>query len=343
MTLISMINGHGFPVIISDRAISEAGNKKPVILPSTNKHTSQNTPVIDFNVKTIIIQDVLCVAFAGNVTGIKQLQADISDYFLYRRVNKGNLKELLGTLKYNDDVSVLFAIGGPEFSNNQIMVVYKGNWLNDQSRENLDVLSCGSGAEAWTKHLVENSGYLDESEISVHFCKQRALLTCISFLNQERQSITNLMDGWGGGFDVVYYDKGVFHRFDQLTYAFHVVKVEQPTQIAPISLIHNSYQNGNAIVRHLTADGYQNYLIPQFNERFPRLEEDPNCISRDIVTCIRLLKDGGSYCDLVVLIWDNDPQAAPYFYTTRKDNNFGVLFSDIYIKKVREAISSYLA
>lgn len=86
-----MINGYGFPIIISDRAISQSGSEQSIILPSTNNKTLIPTPVIDFNVKTIIIQDILCVGFARIVYDVKKMLAEIEDFFCHRTVGSDPL------------------------------------------------------------------------------------------------------------------------------------------------------------------------------------------------------------------------------------------------------------
>lgn len=291
MTLISMINGLGFPVIVSDRAISSNGETGNVILPTTNRETFSPTPVVEFRVKTVIIKQVLCVAFAGNLVTIENLYSDIVDFFLHRPVNTENLQELINELEYDRDVSLLFALGGPEFSENRVMVMHSADFIIDNSKENLDIISCGSGAVDWTKHFVHNAGYLQPTGIRSLDSKQRALLSCISFVSHEQFSTAQLRDGWGGGFDIVYYEDGRFHRYDQVTFALYVADVDRPKHLKPINIIHNSYEHGNVIVRNLMADNPLIHYIHQFKSSEPLPSNlTMNCASKDIVSCVFLQK-----------------------------------------------------
>lgn len=342
MTLISMINGFGFPILISDRAISQKGSSQSILLPSTNSKTTCPTPVIGFNVKTIIVQDILCVGFAGNLSVIESWVSEIKDYFLHRAVTMESLENLLETLEDSPGSSIIFAIGGPEFSGNTTAVYHAGNWISNDSKENLRILSCGSGAETFTSHFVEQAAYLDESEINAKFCQQRVLSICISFLNHERKATSLLRNGWGGGFDLVYYENGKFQRLNELTFAFYVVDAGKVMNPIPVSLIHQSYSDGNVVVRHFTEEGYEIYSISELGEKIPCKDQPIDCISREIISCVHLFKDAEYITDLGVLFWDINPDAEPAFYTTRKDDKFGVQFRPIYIEKIKEAIKLFL-
>lgn len=342
MTLISMINGYGFPVIVSDRAISAPG-KRGVVLPTTNREPFDLTPVIEFRVKTVIIKDVLCVAFAGNVAAIEKLYDDIADFFLHRTVDTENLKQLLNALEFDRDVSFLIALGGPEYKDNRVMVVHTADFINDNSKENLDIISCGSGAMRWTEYFVANAGYLEPTGVRSLDSKQRALLACISFVSHEQFSTAQLSDGWGGGFDIVYYEDGRFHRYDQVTYALYAVDIDNRDRLQPVNIIHNSYDHGNVIVRNLMADNPQIHFIRQFRSIGTAPSNlSMNCESKDIVSCVFLHKNKEYYDSLAVFVDDADPNAPPLFYTTIKDGKFGVQFRPIYIDKIKEAIRLYL-
>ena len=91
--MISMVHGNGFPVIVSDRAISREKTNSKIISPATGIETLENTAVIEFTVKSMIIKELLCVAFAGNVHDIIRIRAEVIDYFTHRQPNQ----ETLGT------------------------------------------------------------------------------------------------------------------------------------------------------------------------------------------------------------------------------------------------------
>jgi hypothetical protein len=341
MTLISMINGYGRPLIISDRAISERGTLSTVLLSSTNNKTFSPTPVIDFNVKTLIIQDILCVTFSGRVTILEEIHRDISDFFLYRQVNKVTLNEFLTSNEYGQGYSLLFAMGGSEFPD-QLFVLKIGDWIQEQGHDNIDVLSCGSGAMDWTSYLMQKLNYHDDDDHSEESSLQNILSACMAFLNLERKSTINLRNGWGGGFDVVCFQDGKFHRFEDITYIFYKYDFTMPGQPAVLSVIHNSYINGDVIVRHFTEAGFEIYHIPQLNNRLPITEIDPNCSSKNVVSCVYLYEGQQFHSDLGVMFWDTNPDADPAIFTTRENGMFGIRFRDEYIKQIKKAIKLFL-
>jgi hypothetical protein len=339
MTLISMINGLGFPVIVSDRAISAPGTRSNVVLPTTNRQPFSDTPVIEFRVKSVIIREILCVAFAGNVSAIEKLYGDIDDFFLHRPVNVTNLRQLLDGLEYDRDVSFLIALGGPEFTDNRVMVVHTPDFATDDTKEDLDIISAGSGAKRWTEYFVANAGYLEPTGIRSLDSKQRALLACISFVSHEQYSTRQLEDGWGGGFDIVYYDNGRFQRYDQVTWAIYAVNVDQPERLQPLNIIHNSYGDHYAISRNLMTDNPKIWYIPEFRNRATPPEGlTMDCTSHDVVSAIFLHHNREMKNSIAVFVDDPDPNALPLFHTTVRDGKFGVQFRPVYIDKVKEAV-----
>lgn len=341
MTLISMINGYGRPLIISDRAVSERNTLNTVILSTTNRETFSPTPVADFNVKTLIIQDILCVTFCGNLAILEQIHADITDFFLYREVSTITLNEFLLSNEYGPDCSLLFAMGGPEFPD-QMFVLKIGEWIHETNPENIDILSCGSGATDWNSYLMQKLNYLNDEEQSYQSSLQTILSTCMAFLTLERKSTQNQRNGWGGGFDVVGFQDGKFQRFNDITYIFFKFDYSKPGLPAALSVIHNSYINGDAIVRHLTDAGSEIYHFPQLNNRIPVTGLDLNCSSKNVITCVHLFNGEQFHTDLGVMFWDTNPESEPTICTTRHNGEFAVKFRDEYIKQVRKAISLFL-
>jgi len=343
MTLVSLISGYGYPVIVSDRAVSTPGRLQKVVLPTTNRETATDTPVAEFNVKSLIVQDILCVSFVGNFAVLEQGHSEILDFFIHRVVNKATLMELLETHEFakSKECAWLFVLGGPEFLNNQTQVIRIGDWIHYDERYNLDVHSAGSGAREWTEHLKENIIKIDESNPSVTLCKQRAMLICMSFIARERANTQQLMGGWGGGFDIVYYESGQFRRIDPVAYIFWVVNINTIDKFTVAALIDNSYVNQNVIVRNLTIGGYRVHYIRQLNDRSVNSENFPFCASRDAVSCIHLIDDDGVLDDVVILYRNPDDTSPALYHTTFKDNRFGIQFDELYIKALKESIKTY--
>lgn len=340
MTLVSMIYSHGVPVIVTDRAISQKGNTEPVLLPTTNAYTMKPTPVVGFNVKSIIIKDILCVAFSGVVSVIEELLSEIKDYFLYREVNHLNLKQLHDSLDFQG-CSVLFSLGGEAMDGN-ILVLKVGAWAESQERVNLDVHSCGSGADTWNKYLVEHMAYVDDSELTIEYIMQYVLSSCMAFLNHERKYKEYLRDGWGGGFDLIFYTGSIFKRLDNVVYAFHKIDISQPGYPMPVSLIHNTYKENTAICRNFTAEGYGIFVVPEFNNKLPREEENPDFTCENIISCIHIFNDKEHLHDLSVMFWDYNKNAEPPAYTRKLNGKYGVQFRKEYDEQIVKAYKEFL-
>lgn len=346
MTLISMIYGNGQPVIISDRAISDANFIGKVILPTTGKEPQTDTNVVEFRVKSLILKNILCISFAGRVSEIERVYDNLVDFYLYRDVNTETLKEFLAEINHGDDISVLYALGGSEFKEGQVLVIYRGNWLKDNSNKNLDIIACGTGASEWITHFVEYQNYLSPSGDRSVDCKHRALLACIKYISKEMQSTEQLESGWGGGFDIIYYADGQFHRYDNVAYVFLYAKEQEDfEETMLVSINHNKYEDGNAIV--LNIDRFHDHsfnIIHQFRnlQNVSRDELIMACKSSDVATCIFIKKKNGTSDALVVLMKEWDPQATPLLFAMELEGTLRFAFKETFMPIIKEALNLHL-
>lgn len=345
MTLVSVVNSHGNIVVVSDRAISDNYESNKILLPSTNDYTNQPTTIVGYNVKTILVKEILCIGFSGIVYEIELLISDIEDYFLHRPVNKDTLMEVFSELKDRYSCSAIYVLGAQGNHKDQILVLRSGYWIIDQSRIDLEIISSGSGAADWTSEVLENFIIVEGELFDSKFSRQFVLQSCIKFLGNERITQEILSNGWGGGFDIIYYDDDKFKRLDNVAYAFFGVDISNINTLTPLSIIHQGYSPGNAIIKHYEKRGFQTYVIPELGNK--TVFDDNVCsesIAYEVISCIHLFKEKEHISDIAVLFWDNDPSnVEPTLFTTREGGIFGIKFRDIYFEKLKEAIENYLS
>lgn len=346
MSLASIIYGNGYPIIVSDRAISERGFMGKVILPSTGQESIGDTPVVDFRVKSIIIKEILCVAFVGLVIEIERMCEIIVNHFHIHEVNKETLGVFLSEMTHTEDISVLFALGGPEFDQNKVMVACSGQWLQDHTKDKLDVFASGSGASEWIRHLLEYHNYVASVGDRLTDCKHRALLACVRYMAKELYTIEQLMDGWGGGFDIIYYHDGQFHRYDEITYVYLYARVENIDSPLIISINHNSYDNGNAIVVNIDRESnYNNCVISGFYHSAEVNSKDvaKTCKSSDVVTCVFLRGDVDEANIVVGLTKDVSESTEPIFLGRSCGDKFEYAFKPAFGKSLSNGLKSFVS
>jgi len=347
MTLISVIYGNQYPVIVSDRAISDYDKFEKVVTPVTGRHTDEPTNVVDFRVKSVIIKDILCVAFAGIEYKIHEAHDEIVDFFRHRDVNEANLRQFLKDVELSDELSVLYALGGPEFKYNKIMVACAGVWFDDHSKEKLDIHAAGTGAQDWINHFKEYQEYLTPSGDKLTDCLHRALVAAVKFTSKEMHTVEHLLDGWGGGFDLIYYADGSFHRYDEVTYAFWYAKEAMPDEIKLVAVNHNRYQDGNVVVFNI--DGFQALdmkvsIIPQFRGAIPLKGNEVvlACKSKDIITSIFIKRLNGTMDTLAIALKEWDENAPPMFLAINDAKGLRFVFKPAYADTIKKALKMYL-
>jgi len=338
MTLVSMVLGSGVPVLVTDRAISAPDEKTKIILPSTNYPIHEETNVVELNVKSIIIQDVLCVGLVGNVSRLTEIQDDIQDYFMHRTPTRETIDEITNQLDFRD-CKVLLALAEKPTDVNSVYLNLLGEWSRTQSDENLLIITAGSGTEFWNNQLGYFHRNLEIDENPIVYSTQRVLMTCMAFLSFERRSTHNLKNGWGGGFDIIYFDNEKFRHLNEATYVFYRVDTDAIDKIEPLSLIHNSYQNGNVIVRNLSVDVSNSYFIRHFKDKFSQPDISSFCSSRIVVCCVHIFHKGEYIEDLGVVYYNTARD--PVLYTKFKGNQYGVQFSPVYYEKIKGAVKLF--
>ncbi|WP_461791573.1 hypothetical protein [Pedobacter sp.] len=340
MSLISLIIDNGYPMIVGDRAISDQGKLSTIVLPSTNRLTVTPTPVVEFNIKTIIVQDILCVGFAGDVPIIEALVVEIRDFFLHRKVTLASLAELFHSLQSATRCAAIFVL--PVMGEDRFVVLRLGEWSIAESGEVM-LVSAGSGAKDWGTNFLQTYPYLTEKEFTPLFYRQRVLNTCMKFMLNERVTAQTLLDGWGGGFDLVYFQDGKFKRLNNLAYVFYVIDMAKsnPNPV-PISIVHQQYVNGKVLVTHFESEGLETYNFAEFGDRMPCEGGSRECVAAEVISCVHIFNGRTHLSDLGVLFWDENPDAPPALSTAIKDGQFGIQFRELYRDKIKEAIDSFL-
>lgn len=344
MSLVSLISNYGSPIIVSDRAFSKTGELKPTYVPTINKEIDfsrfdQKSGIYSFGMKTTIVQNILCVGFSGVVADLKEAYSNIHDYFIHRPVNAKTLKDFFSEYNFHEykESSFIFILGRPDIDKNYVEVTRFGNWSFRENASYQELLSTGTGAEAWDNKFASQAPYLDNNKIFISECIQKVLITCIQFINREKKSPDNLLEGWGGGFDIVYYHDDKFHRLNDIAYAFWRVDINMPEQLHFRSFIHDSYNTKHLIIRNFSLKEHQTYQLTELIEN--QTENNPSSMiisSKRVISLIELWDDQQNLGNIAIAY--QSPSDEPLFKTRDDNGNLSIAFNEEYNKQLEKFV-----
>ena len=350
MSIASVIIYDNFPFVITDLAFTDIHNSNSTEIPSLNLSTSnvnfEGIRKIDgFGLKTLIVQEILSISFVGNVYGIKKLQDDVIDFFRYREVNIDTFNEMLSECDPDQYVncSFLFVLGRHDVSPLSTTIVRIGNWISNICNENpnFSISSAGSGAEIWNEEYIKNEGFGFNGVKSLDKFIHKILSNCMRLLSYERRSLTTLKDGWGGGFEIVYYYNGKFHKLNNTAYAFWRLDVDKGNKLKLVSIIHNSYVTDKLIIRNIDNLNAKTYVLRQVSDLSNSKTEFSAVFDTDyIVSVVRIFQLGRNPEDIIVSHYFQSPATILNVVYTGKTLSFK--FSEEIIYALRYASNEFL-
>lgn len=350
MSLVSIVTNKGFPIIVSDRALSKPGSCEPIEHPLRNKMVDfsvyeTNNGIYSYVQKTSIIKDVLCMGLVGIVADLKEVHANVNDFFLHREVNPETLSELFEEFNFNDynECSITFLLARPDLGQNRVDIHKFGNWTESEHLIYGRRFTAGSGTKTWHELMKYNVDIFNENQPFYPGLLLHSIIlpAVIKSMIDEKRTPDNLLDGWGSGLDVIYYYGGQFNRIDNIAYAFWQVNLAHSEVISLHSVIHESHHNGILILRNAGKHEYKVYQINQFNSATVENKLlSPFYESKRVISIIVVLKGKEHLTDLVVL--GNMESKDVDFRMVEHDGKFGLAFSSTYDEGLKNGLNEYL-
>lgn len=222
--------------------------------------------VCDLTQKVNLLSDRLLVAFAGdgaqardvaetlsNIANLPELSPDLIKRVLDAvEPHRKDALTLIGAISNADDTGIYnFAMHADKF--------YGGpfGW----------VLAGGSGAESFKQTLGQFAGGIAQFD-GIASTAQRAscigLMLATTFYGREFSSMDNLVEAWGGGFEVIVRRDNAFRKLDNIVYLFWSV-IDNADGSHTLRLMHKivkcNYWGDTLLMRVVELIGDENGLI----------------------------------------------------------------------------------
>lgn len=347
MSLVSVITNRGFPIIISDRAVSKSQGNETTHITSLNLEInlheySSYRSVYSYVLKTLIVQEVLCVGFVGVMDDLEEVHSNLLDFFMHREVKAETLSEFLKEYDLNayteSGFIFILRLTLPE---NHLQIGKFGKWCQEVHPFFETMFSGGTGAKTWNNGIINSTNYLEINEFFDPVSSLNlSLYNVMRYLIEEKRSPDNLIDGWGGGFDIIYFSEGKFQRLDNIGFAFWQVDIGKSREIKLHSIIHNSYDGEDLIIRNFGLDEHKTYLVSQINCKKKEIKKSSMFFQANrVVSCITVVNGDELISDLFCFSTHEDDE--PQFHTKEINGNLAFGFSISYSNSLEKALRNF--
>jgi hypothetical protein len=255
MTMISYTVNKGVPVITGDILLSSPDKQKEFSIPAFSEDILQYlSPDQDFHPiaikqKLYIVAPNICIAFSGNVYYFKKFLEDI---FLFCKIHKtvtiDKLEPFLQEYKDNEAIqeySVLILMIEKIGFEIQVSTATHGQWLKRNTPVFGEIMASGSGANSYIEEAMIEASTFSKLQYSPseYAIQMNAIMIC-RLLTRERANLHTLMQHWGAGFELVYFNDGRFSKLDDITYVINQAHFNEHGEIevpVPVIVLHYKY------------------------------------------------------------------------------------------------------
>lgn len=257
MSLVAVFTNYGFPLMVSDVLVSGDEDEEMIPLPSINRIPHEEdfkltslSPVA-FIQNVYIITPRLIVGMVGKIHQMEKLIREIRLRFSYVEPTETSIHEFKDDVDWSDfdssQSSIFFLLITQVTPKPTFVLSVRGPHLRLKDPSISECFAIGSGSNSLIKALQDTLPYLPG--IKINDARYKAAMVCLKLLAEERAGPGNLQDGWGGAFEIVYFDGEIFRKQESVNYTFfQAVEVESKINVTPKMFVNTTYLGENFMI-----------------------------------------------------------------------------------------------
>ncbi len=277
MTLIACTVKNEIPFMISDLLFSNMIGRENMQVPTNNFSINKFYPEnlvykpMDLMQKIYILKKNLCLVLGGFKNEMTDLLIEFRKYT--NEIEEANISEdeVVTFLKSYDFKNRFqkssFGLLFIDFISETIRaakLLTSADWDLTQAEIFGDIHVWGSGTETFLKVITHPGTFksaFEEDNVLTIFQKNTCLIAQI--LAREKVTLQTLLEGWGGGFETVYYNKDSLEKADDIAYIinhgeFDGVDIGIPK---PKVILYHKYINDVLYITALEIYRHETYVI----------------------------------------------------------------------------------
>ena len=240
MTMIASAINDGVPIMISDILVSQATRPSyEVALPTTmidvlqfSSGTTRYYPSF-FNQKIYLVNDRVCIAFAGEVHIIKKALEDVRMFCrIYENVSGDQLGIHLANIR-KDGEWENFACIAQVIEDDGILTRFYYNSKEGVSPLAGEVVASGSGSADFISETLEQASIILRGETNPYLkALQIGGILNSKVLSREWYNLHTINNNWGGGLELVFANRDRFEKLDNVVYIINHEEFDNKGKLA---------------------------------------------------------------------------------------------------------------
>jgi len=231
MTLISRFLPGGHPVYLGDLLISVPADISvpPLDIPAADNINALLPKGAPRKVKSLVqklnlLHDRLIVAWAGSVYQARVVLRDLQQLALSGIISLRAIGDLLARLPDSEtnDLYLLGTLITPE-GDRSLLEHFNVGDLQTASVNGTDLVATGTGANAFLNlapQVLTIPPPFAEPERTPSWAVGVGCMAAANFIGHEILNGSNILDSWGGGFEIATFDQGKFRKIGNILHVF---------------------------------------------------------------------------------------------------------------------------
>ncbi len=180
---------------------------------------------------------------------MKLFLEDVKDYFRFKPSTGKNIEKFYEEYDFSEfEELALLLVYAIEISDKVLIgQKWRGPFKVTQSPYLDEVIACGTGRDQFINHVRENNDIgISNYENLVHKAISMNYGSLVRFLILEKFSLDTILEGWGAGFEMIYFDGGKFKKVDNITFIVFQGFIDSGTnkyRISPFFAVNYTYDN----------------------------------------------------------------------------------------------------
>jgi hypothetical protein len=194
--------------------------------------------------KINILNDKVCVAFAGSLFEIKKFYYDFKQYCKYfENIKEEHIRKFAEDhkLENNPDIAVMIMIADTIDSRLVLRQFIFGPWQSLELPMAGKVFAAGTGANLFIKELGNGNFIRPHDSSDYNYSLTFNMLHLSRLLTGEGVDLQSVENHFGAGFELVYWAGNKFEKLSNFSYTFLYSTPENPEKVIPSLIIHYEY------------------------------------------------------------------------------------------------------
>lgn len=273
MTMIAFTLNYNVPFVVGDLLFTSKKTKDGITLPTQaydlkERLSDSETVPVDLMQKIYIMKPNLCLALAGDSSKMQDFLEELKmrcKYYGDWDISKDIILQFLNDfgLKSNfpNSAFCFMLLEGNPTAFQDIEIGHPPEaWKIIENDLFEKVYVCGTGDEPYLRRIqIESKHKSSHKKGDFFFAIHNNINLFARILAEEKSTSHTTKDGWGGGFEIIYFNGESFLKFENLTYVVfqgeYINENGDIGELSPTLIMHYKYYDDTLLISSIDITG----------------------------------------------------------------------------------------